>query len=148
MIFEFDEPKKKRDAFSYCFDHEQRLFLWANSHKNAHACFSNGLHHHLMEHTHSQPAPSSTTQPPTDIGDDFGDLDDALLSKILDDDDALDPATTSNTSSGNQLGEGQGQQTATSTTPVDTPSSGCSITQLDAEDSDLLSSDDEDCKLS
>lgn len=99
-----------------------------------------------MEHTHSQSAPSSTTQPSTDIGDDFGDLDDALLSKILDDDDELDPPTTSLTSSGNQSGEGQ--HTATATTPVDTPSSGSSVTQLDAEDSALLSSDDEDCKLS
>ncbi|KAG0335259.1 hypothetical protein BG000_007671 [Podila horticola] len=97
-----------------------------------------------MEHTHSQSAPSSTTQPSTDIGDDFGDLDDALLSKILDDDDELDPPTTSQTSSGNQ--SGKGQHTATATTPVDTPSSGSSVTQLDAEDSALLSSDDEDCR--
>ncbi|KAG0095885.1 hypothetical protein BGZ93_005277 [Podila epicladia] len=94
-----------------------------------------------MEHTHSQPAPSSTTQLSTDIGDDFGDLDDAFLSQILDDDDAFDPATTSNTS-GNQSGEGQ--HSATSTTPVDTSSSGSSNAQLEAKDSDLLSSGDED----
>lgn len=102
-----------------------------------------------MDHTHNQTAPSSTAQPSTDIGDDFGDLDEALLSQILDDEDELDLPAKSQ-SSRNQSGPEQ-QQTAvtavTAATPVDTPSSGSSFIQPDADESALLSSDDEDCKF-
>lgn len=120
--------------------------LWAILHKNAHACFRNGFHHHLMDHTNNQTAPSSTAQPSTNIGDDFGDLDEALLSQILDDEDELDLPAKSQTSS-NQSGPEQQQTSVTSTTPVDTPSSRSSFTQADADESALLSSDDEDCKF-
>ncbi|KAF8952220.1 hypothetical protein BGZ52_007458 [Haplosporangium bisporale] len=96
-----------------------------------------------MDLTHNQTAPSSTAQPSTDIGDDFGDLDEALLSQILDDEDELDLPAKSQTSR-NQSEPEQQQTSATSATPVDPPSSKSSFTQSDADESALLSSDDED----